>query len=300
MSKSTKRGNRRPAFSPHTLRFFFDTARRTFYQPNVRIWFSTSPMNKKKLAPILLFSLFLSQSPSRGIVGGPFDNNQVPGGGADGTYSAVLTGKNLVGMATFGVGSYTGFEGNGRFAVFHEGFVHYGVVSGTADLASKRVAAGLLGVAGLAGGPIAAAETTAGSANIGTGAGQAITIRSAMEGAFSAFISGYPQQLLFEGDGSLSSMANSAVVSSTATTTTTTTIILPAAPQTGQQGSQTTSVTTTSDTVPATTRTVTPFKVRGSRTSRQAYTALNSFASLAPLVPSSPQASATATAAPGG
>src|SRR4051812_34389383 len=179
-------------------------------------------MNKKKLAPILLFSLLISQSPSRALVGGPFDNNQAaPGNGADGTYSAVLTGRNLIGMATFGIGSYTGFEGNGRFAVFHEGFVHYGAVSGNADLAHKRVDAGLLGVAGLAGG-VLPAETTGGSANIGTGAGQALTDRSALEGAFIAQIKGYPQQILFEGQGELSSMANSAITANSATTTTTT------------------------------------------------------------------------------
>jgi hypothetical protein len=251
-------------------------------------------MNKKKLAPILLFSLFISQSPSHAIFGGPFDNNQVPGGGADGTYSAVLTGKNLIGMATFGIGSYTGFEGNGRFAVFHEGFVHYGAVSGNADLSHKRIDAGLLGVAGLPG------ETTGGSANIGTGAGQALTVRSALEGAFIAQIKGYPQELLFEGQGELSTSANSAVVTTATTTTTTTTIILPASPQSNNEQALTTSVAVTSTNVPATTRTETPFKVRGSRTSRQAFTALNSFASLAPLVPSSPAASATATAAPGG
>jgi hypothetical protein len=251
-------------------------------------------MNKKKLAPILLFSLFLSQSPSHGLVGGPFDNNQVPGGGADGTYSAVLTGKNLIGMAEFGIGSYTGFEGNGRFAVFHEGAVHYGVVSGMADLASKRVAAGLLGVAGLP------SETTGSSANIGTGAGQALTVRSSAEGAFTAVIKGYPQQLLFEGDGALSSTANTAVTTAGTTTNSTITIILPAQPKTPNNPATFTTVTTTETTQSATVRSETPFKVRGSRTSRTVFTALNSFAALAPLVPSSPSATATATAAPGG
>jgi hypothetical protein len=249
-------------------------------------------MNKKKLAPILLFSLLLSQSPSRGLVGGPFDNNDVPGGGADGTYSAVLTGKNLLGMAEFGIGSSSGFEGNGRFAVFHEGAVHYGVVSGMADLSHKRVAAGLLGVAGLP------SETTGSSANIGTGAGQALTVRSSAEGAFSAKIMGYPQQLLFEGEGALATTANTAVVTTATVTNTTTTIILPAAPGNLQEDPQRTTVTTTETSVPAVTRTETPFKVRGSRTSRTVFTALNSFAALAPLIPSSPSATATATAAP--
>jgi hypothetical protein len=247
-------------------------------------------MNKKKLAPILLFSLLISQSPSHAIFGGPFDNNQVPGGGADGTYSAVISGRNLIGMATFGIGSSTGFEGNGRFAIFHEGFVNYGSVSGTADLANKEVAAGLLGVAGLPG------ETTGGSANIGAGAGQALTVRSSLEGAFTARIKGYPQQLLFEGGGEVSSIANTAVVTTSTTTNSTTVIILPANPQTNNQNPLLNSVTTTETTLPATTRTETPIKVRGSRTSTQSYTALNSFASLPPLVPSSPSATATASA----
>src|SRR3982751_6497014 len=100
----------------------------------------------KKIAPFILASLLISQSPSHGIVGGPFDNNQVPGGGPDGTYSAVMTGENLTGMATFGIGSYQGFEGNGRFAVFHEGAVHYGVVWGPGKAPGNGAGGALLGV----------------------------------------------------------------------------------------------------------------------------------------------------------
>ncbi len=247
-------------------------------------------MNKKKLAPILLLGLFVSQSPSHAITGGPFDNNQVPGGGADGTYSAVLTGRNLIGMATFGIGSYTGFEGNGRFAVFHEGFVNYGAVSGNADLADKVVAAGLLGVAGLPG------ETTGGSANIGTGAGQALTSAPRRKGPSSPRSTATRSKSFSRARGALSSMANSAVVTTATTTNSTTIIILPANPQSNNQDPLLNSVTTTETTIPATTRTETPFKVRGSRTSLQSFTALNSFASLPPLVPSSPAASATASA----
>lgn len=252
-------------------------------------------MKKKKLAPILLLSLFISQSPSSGLVGGPFDNGQVPGsGGADGTYSAVLTGVNLIGMATFGIGSYEGFEGNGRFAVFHEGAVHYGTVSGTADLASKQVAAALLGVAGLP------SETT-GSSATSSSAGQTLTVRSSAEGAFIAFIKEYPMRLLFEGEGELSTTANNAVTNppTTTTTTTTTTIMLPVNSQTNQQATQTTAVTSTSTVAPAVVRSTTPFKVRGSRTSRTAFSALNNFAAVPPLTPPSPTAGPTATPAGG-
>ncbi len=68
----------------------------------------------KKTAPIILISLLISQAPSHALYGGPFDDGLVPGQNPDGTYSAVFTGKNLTGLATFGIGSYEGFEGNGR------------------------------------------------------------------------------------------------------------------------------------------------------------------------------------------
>jgi len=232
----------------------------------------------KKIAPIILVSLLISQSPSRAIYGGPFDNNLIPGGGADGTYSAVLTGENLTGMATFGIGSYAGFEGNGRFAVFHEGAVHYGAVSGTADLTSKRVAGALLGVAALP------TETTGGSATT-QNAAQVLTVRSSAEGAFDAIIKGYPQQLLFEGDGQLSSTANAAVTIPGGTATTPVTIVIPSRTDTVDQGQTINAVIVTPVTSSSVVRSETGFKIRGSRTSTQPFTALNSYSAIPPLTP---------------
>lgn len=256
-----------------------------------------------KVAPLILLGLILVQSPvnqpAQALVGGPFDDNQYPGADADGTYSGTITGNNLIGMVTFGVDGSQ--ESNGRFSVFHEGFVHYGAASGFADLASRRVAGSLLGVAALP------TETTGGSGTTQS-SGQAITVRSSAEGAFIAQMKGYPQQITFEGEGRLSTTANTAVI----TTPTANPDLNPGftvlfdvfgSPQGSSdfsegEGSSVGQIAVDGTPQQAILRTETPFKIRGSRTSRTTYTALNSYSSIAPIDPLSTPAGTGGTPTP--
>jgi hypothetical protein len=240
----------------------------------------------KKVAPLALLGLFLlDHSPvnqsAQALVGGPFDDNAYFGSSsADGTYSGTITGKNLIGMVSFGVSSSS--EGNGRFSVFHEGFVQYGTAAGIADLQSRRIAGSLLGVAALPG------ETTGGS-GAPASSGQALTVRSGAEGSFIARMKGYPQVITFEGEGKLATNANTAVLTSTndpntnPNITITVTGVPVSASTDGNQIAGTADVTIDAGTQRAILRSSTPFKVRGSRTSRQVYSALNSYSSIAPL-----------------
>jgi hypothetical protein len=118
---------------------------------------------------------------------------------------------------------------------------------------------------------------------------------------FTARLNGYPQQFLFEGDGSLSTTANTAVGSVPTTK---------AGVASGftvfffQSGSPQTQTDAAGDTVkiaetagkvtvdvtprPAVLRSETPFKIRGSRTSRNYYVPLNNYAAIPPIAPTSP------------
>jgi len=279
----------------------------------------------KKAAPLILLGLLLDHSPvsprAQALVGGPFDNNTFPGVNADGTYSGTISGRNLIGIVTFGVSSTT--ETNGRFSVFHEGFVHYGAATGIADLQSRRVAGSLLGVAALGGAgfpttqvgsiTVVAAdgssvtnptivsvpstgvsETQGGSGSLSFGIAQTLTVRTALEGAFDARMKGFPQSFKFEGEGRLSTNANTAIV---ATPTNggpagyTVTYSSTSSPQT-QTDSPTPDTNTsptggniTADVSPqrAILRSETPFKIRGSRTSRQVYAAINAYTATQPI-----------------
>jgi hypothetical protein len=244
-----------------------------------------------KAAPLILLGLILGNSPvnqrAEALVGGPFDDNDYNGVSADGTYSATLTGTNLIGIVSFGISSSQ--ETQGRFSVFHEGFVHYGAAAGIVDLASRRIAGSLLGVAALGGNGNGGGttETTGGSGNLASTSTQTLTHRSSVEGAFQARMKGYPQTVTFEGEGRLSSSANNAVMTgesnlvisySTATTT-------PSVPGTLQQPPSTEDVNLDGQLQVAQLRSQTPFKVRGSRTSRIVYTATTNYASVPPTLP---------------
>jgi len=263
----------------------------------------------KKAAPLILLGLLLDHSPvsqrAEALVGGPFDDNNFPGVNADGTYSGTISGKNLTGIVSFGVSSSQ--ETNGRFSIFHEGFVHYGTATGIADLASRRIAGSLLGVATLGGSGvnpgIGLVETTGGSGQLAAQT-QSITVRAALEGSFQGRMKGYPQQVKFEGDGRLSTSANTAVV-----TTATTVPGLPSdftvffgaggSPQlqsdSTADGSEDSNIAPTGATIAvdgnpqrAILRSETPFKIRGSRTSRIVYTASFSYTALPPVIISTP------------
>jgi hypothetical protein len=246
----------------------------------------------KKVAPLALLGLLMLDrspvnQPAQALVGGPFDDNAYFGSSsADGTYSATLSGKNLIGMVSFGVSSST--ETVGRFSVFHEGFVNYGSATGAADLQSRRLFGSLLGVAALGGDGLGTGitETTGGSGNLST-ATQTITVRSSAEGAWNARMKGYPQVITFEGEGELSSAANNAIMTITNNFTGSDFVVttdFPAAPATDLTEPITaTDVELGGQIQVAQLRTTTPFKVRGSRTSRVVYTAITSYASVPPI-----------------
>jgi len=257
----------------------------------------------KKTAPLILLGLLIDHTPvnpnAQALVGGPFDSNSYPGASADGTYSGTVSGHNLTGIVTFGVSSSQ--ETNGRFSIFHEGFVHYGAATGICDLASRRVAGSLLGVAslagaGTAGGGVSVTDSSSGVSS-GTSPGTAtttgtLTVRDGVEGSFIARMKGYPQQITFEGNGRLSSIANTAVVVKPTVSPLTGVldaynVFFPtnASPQTQSDSPDEDS---NSDATGGNTqvdvqgqrsvqRTETPFKIRGSRTSRAVYTIINNY-----------------------
>ena len=267
----------------------------------------------KKAAPLILLGLILDHTPvhqsAQALVGGPFDDDQFPGVTTDGTYSGTISGHNLIGIVTFGVSSSQ--EAGGRFSIFHEGFVHYGAATGIVDFANKRVAGSLLGVAPLggagfptqttnaAGNPVTVSppgviETQGGSGTSANAVGGSLTVRSALEGAFDASLHGYPQQITFEGDGRLTTNANTAVVTTpTSATTAAYTVIF------GSNGSpqiQTDSPDKNSNIAAsggnisanvfpqrAILRSETAFKIRGSRTSRQVYQAQFNYTATQPI-----------------
>lgn len=278
----------------------------------------------KKTAPLILLGLMLDHTPvhqsAQALVGGPFDDNTFPGQNADGTYSGTVTGHNLIGIVSFGVSSSQ--ETNGRFSIFHEGFVHYGAATGIADLQSKRVAGSLLGVATLGGsgvaGGVSVTETTGGSGQVVGTQSQTLTVRTGLEGSFEAQLRGYPQAITFEGDGRLSTNANTAVVT-TPTASTNPKVNPGYTVFFGSNGSpqiQTDSpdknsnnaatggnITVDINPQRALLRSETAFKIRGSRTSRIPYSATISYTATAPLTlttpaPGTPVATPTPIALP--
>ncbi len=254
----------------------------------------------KKAAPLILLGLLFGHTPvsqrAQALVGGPFDDNSYPGANADGTYSGTLTGVNLIGIVSFGVSSSQ--ETTGRFSVFHEGFVHYGAAAGIADLASRRVAGSLLGVAALGGNGNGGGtvETVGGSGNLQS-SNQTLTVRSSLEGSFLAKMKGYPQRITFEGEGRLSSSANNAVMTgeSNLVISYSTISVTPAVPDTTLQPQSFQNVNLDGQLQVANIRSQTAFKVRGSRTSRTVFTALTNYAQLTPSRPLAGTPTPTAT-----
>jgi hypothetical protein len=263
----------------------------------------------KKTAPLILLGLILDHSPvhqsAQALVGGPFADNNYDGSNADGTYSGTVSGHNLTGIVTFGVSSSQ--ETNGRFSIFHEGFVHYGTATGIADLQTRRVAGSLLGVATLGGSgvpnTVSVTETTGGSGQVVGTQTQTLTVRTGLEGSFDARMKGYPQFIKFEGSGRLSTNANTAVVATPTTTalvgvTPGYTVFFPSngSPQiqtdtpTPNTNSSATGGNIVVDTNPQRSilRSETPFKIRGSRTSRTVFSAIMSYSSTAPLTLTTP------------
>jgi len=237
----------------------------------------------KAFAPLVLASMLLQTPAAYALTGGPFDGGRSPGASAAGTYSAVITGRNLTGLTQFGVSDSS--ESNGRFAVFHEGIMSYGVTNAIADAASQRIAGMFLGVALLPNGE--------GNANTGAEAQdgnstQALRVRGSAEGAFTAEMKGFPVAITFEGEGQISTVANPVTVTDPVIGPDIT--VTGAGTADGQGGSdpQIVEVTTPANVSSTTLRATTPFEIRGSRTSLTGYTSINSFTAVEPLVPTVP------------
>ena len=235
---------------------------------------------RKALAPVLAASIFLYSPAAFALTGGPFDAGYSPNATASGTYAGVISGKNLTGLLQFGISDIS--ESTGRFAVFHEGIMSYGVCNGIADPANQRIAGALLGVAPLPG------ETTGGSAESGTSF-QTITVRTSAEGFFTAEMKGFPVAITFEGEGEISTVANPVTVTDVAAGDT----VIISSPGTANNGNtndpQTITAQATTTVQGTTLRATTPFEIRGSRTSLTTFAPFNSFSSIPPIVPGNPQ-----------
>jgi len=235
---------------------------------------------RKTLAPILAASILMYSPAAFALTGGPFDNGYSPNATAQGTYAGVITGKNLTGLVQFGVSDIS--ESTGRFAVFHEGIMSYGVCNAIADPANQRIAGMLLGVAPLPG------ETTGASGQPGNPF-QTITVRTSAEGAFTAEMQGFPVAITFEGKGEISTLANPVTVTDVTPGDT----VIITAPGTANNGNtndpQTITGQATTVIQGTTLRATTPFEIRGSRTSLTSFAPFNAFSSIPPIVPGNPQ-----------
>ncbi|HET6410114.1 MAG TPA: hypothetical protein VFG14_19650 [Chthoniobacteraceae bacterium] len=222
----------------------------------------------KALAPILAASILLYTPSAFALRGGPYDNGQVSSATAGGTYAGVITGNNLIGMVQFGVSDNS--EPDGRFTVFHEGILSYGMCQGVADPNNGQIAGALLGLAPLPG------ETTP-SGGTSVNAIQTLTVRTSAEGMFTAEMEGYPVNITFEGDGELSTVANP--VTTTADAAGNDVIVTGGGTaDNGTNNGPLSATAVTSTTVEGTTvRARTPFEIRGSRTSLTQYVSATTF-----------------------
>jgi hypothetical protein len=230
----------------------------------------------KAFAPILLASILLYTPSAFALRGGPFDNGQVSGATAGGTYAAVIKGNNLIGMMQFGISDTT--EPDGRFTVFHEGILSYGMAQAVADPNNGEIAGSLLGIAPLPG-------ETQGSSGTTTGTARTLVIRTSAEGMFTAEMKGYPINITFEGDGELSTVANPVTTTGDVTGTSVVVTSNATADNGSNNGPLTTTVTTPTTVNGTTVRSTTPFEIRGSRTSLTQYTATTTFTGIPPIDP---------------
>jgi hypothetical protein len=246
----------------------------------------------KAFAPLVLASFLLNTPAALAITGGPFDVGRSPGETPSGTYAGVITGKNLTGIVQFGISDSS--EADGRFAVFHEGIMSYGLCEAIADPANQRIAGALLGIALLPGGE--GNGTTGADANNANSI-QTITVRSSAEGAFTAEMKDYPVAITYEGEGEISTIANPVTVTSgpgvgaNGENLPSGTVVITApgtADGVGGGDPSIISATANATIFSTTVRATTPFEIRGSRTSLSVYTSINSFDSIAPFVPSNP------------
>lgn len=239
----------------------------------------------KAFAPLLLASLILQPTAAFALQGGPFDGGRNPGASAGGTYAGVLTGKNLIGMTQFGISNSA--QATGRFVVFHEGILSYGLAEAIADPGNGRLAGMLIGLALLPG------EDENPSVDDGN-AFIDVAGRGSAEGAWTAEMKGFPIAITFEGKGEIATMANPVTVTTGVTVPNAVTITgggtADGTNGPGGQGTEVQSVTATTDaTIFSTTlRATTPFRIRGSRTSLTNYTAITNFDGTNTIAPTNP------------
>lgn len=230
-------------------------------------------------APVVLASLLLQAPAAFALSGGPFDNGYAPGATASGSYSGVITGKNLVGIVQFGVSDSTIQNATtgatvtpvGRFSVFHEGFLATGTCDAIADPSSQRIAGTLDGTTD----PVTTTGNTLDSStNIPIFTGDVNfpddTAFSGFtaQGAFTAEMKGFPIAITFEGEGQFATVANP-------TTTTnitdggTITITSGGSADSDNQANDPQILTTDKDArvLSTASRATTSFEIRGSRTS---------------------------------
>lgn len=237
----------------------------------------------KALAPLVLASMLFQTPAAFALTGGPFDNGRSNGATAGGTYSGVMTGRNLIGLTQFGIADSS--ESNGRFTVFHEGIMSYGVAEGIADAANQRLAGMLMGVALL---PNGEGNGTTGADANDANSTQIITTRGSAEGAWTAEMKGFPIAITFEGEGQIATVANPVTVTSGTAAGTVTITGSGTADGEGSNDPQIVQTNAAATVYSTTLRATTPFEIRGSRTSLTGYTSINSFTSIEPLVPTNP------------
>jgi hypothetical protein len=90
------------------------------------------------LAITLVASTLTPASSLWAWAGGPWGGDVTTDDNGSGTYSAVMTGVNLTGIATFG--SDPSLGGVGFYVLFHEGESYFGEMGAVVDTASRLVA----------------------------------------------------------------------------------------------------------------------------------------------------------------
>lgn len=234
-------------------------------------------MIRKLFAVGFLCAVMSPVSPAFGWAGGPWSNDSPDGTGAQGTYQAAMSGKNLLGVAFFSYGG--NYLPIGYFSVFHEGIVNVGSAEVIIDLPSRSVNGVLLGSLQL---PDENGDT--GDNGVETDAtrftvpyrNDSIDVRARAEGAFDARITSQAPVVVFSGDGLLTTPANQVVEITGEEGLVPFFEEKPVSPDTTLDDwktqyfgefANTAPVTDDGTTYNAHLRTMTPFEIRGSRTS---------------------------------
>ncbi len=156
-------------------------------------------MNKFPLqsnSALAAIALCFTLNSASGWVGGPWSEGDVSPTGSAGTYQAVMTGNNLVGVAIFGFGPtiIPNDDGLGVYAIFHQGTVQIGDVFPIVDIAGRNIAA------------VLESSSTATDPNS--------NLSVTLGGAFQARITSTGPNFRFSGDGEIHTADNTSQVTS--------------------------------------------------------------------------------------